>query len=198
MANVKNFAVTPVKKEVHTDNLDLIRNKILDLCEDYMVERGDQYIIPGEDFIPASSKVLDSSDLKALVESSLDLWLTSGRFSEKFEKELAKKFGSKKSILTVSGSAANLLAFSSLTSPMLKERRIRPGDGYLAAGTGQLQWRGYVGTARPRWLGDPSGGADGDIIGGGGTAGRAGGVFQARLFKRPHGFDAGRGDRRSG
>ncbi len=136
MANVKNFAVTPVKKEVHTDNLNLIRNKILDLCEDYMVERGDQYIIPGEDFIPASSKVLDSSDLKALVESSLDLWLTSGRFSEKFEKELAKKFGSKKSILTVSGSAANLLAFSSLTSPMLKERRIKPGDEVITVAAG--------------------------------------------------------------
>ncbi len=136
MANIKNFAVTPVKKEIYTDNLEQIRNKILDLCEDYMVERGDQYIIPGQDFIPASSKVLDSSDLKALVESSLDLWLTSGRFSEKFEKELAKKFGSKKSILTVSGSAANLLAFSSLTSPMLKERRIRPGDEVITVAAG--------------------------------------------------------------
>jgi CDP-6-deoxy-D-xylo-4-hexulose-3-dehydrase len=80
--------------------------------------------------------VLDTSDLKALINSSLDLWLTTGRFAEEFEKELAKKFTLRKALLTVSGSSANLLAFAALTSPKLGEKRLKKGDEVITVAAG--------------------------------------------------------------
>ena len=128
--------LSAVKIEFNDNKLKEIRSKILDLCEEYMEAREKPLYNPGVDIIPASSKILDASDLKALVNSSLDLWLTTGRFAEEFANELAKKFTLKKAILTVSGSSANLLAFSSLTSPKLGEKRIKKNDEVITVAAG--------------------------------------------------------------
>jgi CDP-6-deoxy-D-xylo-4-hexulose-3-dehydrase len=92
--------------------------------------------IPGETYIPPSGKVLDADDCAALVDASLDMWLTAGRNAKKFEEQLARKFGTKLAKLTVSGSAANLLAFATLTSWKLKDARIAPGDEVITVAAG--------------------------------------------------------------
>ncbi|OHB63642.1 MAG: lipopolysaccharide biosynthesis protein RfbH [Planctomycetes bacterium RBG_13_62_9] len=83
---------------------------------------------PGKTYVPASGKVVDGEDLNALIQASLDLWLTSGRFTEAFERQFAGFLGVKHCCLVNSGSSANLLAVSALTSPKLGDRRLRPGD----------------------------------------------------------------------
>lgn len=83
--------------------------------------------IPGETYIPPSGKIVDGLDVAAMVDACLDGWLTAGRFSNSFEDALARRMGTKRASLTVSGSAANLLAFAALTSFKLKNP-IRPGD----------------------------------------------------------------------
>ena len=76
---------------------------------------------PGKTYIPASAKVLDEEDLAQLIEASLDLWLTAGRFAREFESSLPAYFGSSASALLVnSGSSASLVAISSLGAPMLE------------------------------------------------------------------------------
>ena len=78
--------------------------------------------------IPYAARVYDEQEMVSLVDSALDFWLTSGRFAKQFEMELAKFLGVKYCALVNSGSSANLLAFMTLTSPLLKERAIHPGD----------------------------------------------------------------------
>ncbi len=80
------------------------------------------------DRIPYAGRVFDDREIAALIDASLDFWLTTGRYAEKFEKEFAKFLGVKYCSLTNSGSSANLLAFMALTSPKLKEKRINKGD----------------------------------------------------------------------
>ena len=92
--------------------------------------------IPGKTYIPPSGKVMDGDDCAILVDSALDMWLTGGRYADKFEKTLANKFGRKISKLTVSGSAANLLAFSTLTSPKLGKNKIKPGSEVITVAAG--------------------------------------------------------------
>ena len=128
--------LSAVRVDFNSLKLDKLRSKILSLCENYMNIREKPTYRPGIDVIPASSKILDTSDLRALVDSSLDLWLTEGRFAEQFSDEVAKKFTSKKAILTVSGSSANLLAFSALTSPKLGNKRIKKGDEVITVAAG--------------------------------------------------------------
>jgi len=84
--------------------------------------------IPGKTYIRYAGRVYDDEEMKALVDSALDFWLTAGRFAKQFEAEFAKFLGVKHCILTNSGSSANLLAISALTSPKLGERRLKPGD----------------------------------------------------------------------
>jgi CDP-6-deoxy-D-xylo-4-hexulose-3-dehydrase len=91
---------------------------------------------PGVTPIPVSGKVLDSFELINMVEASLDGWLTSGRFNEAFEKKLSQYLGVKYLATTNSGSSANLLAFSALTSPKLNGRAIKPGDEVIAVAAG--------------------------------------------------------------
>ncbi|MCE6990954.1 lipopolysaccharide biosynthesis protein RfbH [Dyadobacter sp. CY323] len=93
-------------------------------------------VIPGEDYIPVTGKVLDAEDLLMGVDSVLDGWLTTGRFGKKFEYEFAKYFGSKSSVLVNSGSSANLCAFYALTSPKLGDRQIKPGDEVITVAAG--------------------------------------------------------------
>jgi CDP-4-dehydro-6-deoxyglucose reductase, E1 len=92
--------------------------------------------IPGQSYVPVSGKVLDAEDLTMLIDSSMDMWLTGGRFTRDFERELAKRNGGSWSRLTVSGSAANLLAFTTLTSPKLGAERILPGSEVITVAAG--------------------------------------------------------------
>lgn len=93
-------------------------------------------IVPGENFIPITGKVIDEEDVLWGIESIMDAWFTAGRFSVKLERELARYFGSRFSLLVNSGSSANLLAFYALTSPKLKERAIKPGDEIITVAAG--------------------------------------------------------------
>ena len=93
-------------------------------------------IIPGESYIPVSGKVIDEEDILWGIESMMDAWLTAGRFSLKLERELARYFGSRFSLLVNSGSSANLLAFYALTSPKLLDRAIKPGDEIITVAAG--------------------------------------------------------------
>lgn len=93
-------------------------------------------IIPGESYIPPSGKVLDASDLTNLLESSLDLWLTAGRFANEFEKRFALFMNQKFCLLVNSGSSANLVAFAALTSPSLGDRQVKPGDEVITVAAG--------------------------------------------------------------
>ena len=92
--------------------------------------------IPGESPVPVSGKVLDADDLVALVDSSLDGWLTAGRFTRDFERELAKFVGARSALFVNSGSSANLVALSGLTSPKLGNKALKPGDEVLTVAMG--------------------------------------------------------------
>lgn len=93
-------------------------------------------IVPGRDYIPVSGKVLDENDILFGIDATIDSWLTSGRYSESFEKNLTNYVGSKNALLVNSGSSANLAAFYSLTSPTLKKRALLPGDEIITVSAG--------------------------------------------------------------
>ncbi|TSA57090.1 lipopolysaccharide biosynthesis protein RfbH [bacterium] len=86
--------------------------------------------------IPYAGRVFDEKELLALVDASLDFWLTAGRYADKFESDLADFLGAKYCLLTNSGSSANLLAVSALTSPLLKSRQLKPGDEVITTACG--------------------------------------------------------------
>jgi CDP-6-deoxy-D-xylo-4-hexulose-3-dehydrase len=91
---------------------------------------------PGQSSVAVSGRVFDSSDVKSLIDASLEFWLTTGRFNDQFQSELANKIGIR-SVLTVnSGSSANLVAFSALTSPLLRERQMPAGSEFITAAAG--------------------------------------------------------------
>lgn len=90
---------------------------------------------PGER-IPYAGRVFDQREIENLVDSSLDFWLTTGRYAEQFERDFAQFLGIRHCSLVNSGSSANLLAFMALTSPKLGERRIRPGDEVITVAAG--------------------------------------------------------------
>lgn len=106
-----------------------IKNQILQLVEQYStLHFAPKPFAAGETTVPPSGKVLGASELKNMVEASLDGWLTSGRFNKAFEKRFAEFVGVRHALTTTSGSSANLLAFTALTSPKLGERALKPGD----------------------------------------------------------------------
>ena len=86
--------------------------------------------------IPTSGKVLDKSDLFNMIDASLDMWLTAGRFAEEFEKEFPKSLGAKYCAIVNSGSSANLIALSALTSYKLGKKRLKPGDEVITVAAG--------------------------------------------------------------
>ncbi|MBF0460529.1 MAG: lipopolysaccharide biosynthesis protein RfbH [Magnetococcales bacterium] len=92
--------------------------------------------IPGQSRIPYGGRVFDEQELIHLVDSSLDFWLTTGRYADRFEAEFAQFLGVRRCLLVNSGSSANLLAFMVLTLPELGERRIRPGDEVITVAAG--------------------------------------------------------------
>jgi CDP-6-deoxy-D-xylo-4-hexulose-3-dehydrase len=119
------------------DNSDLIRNQIGKLVEEYAaIKYVPKAFEPSSTVIPPSGKVLDGNELKAMVDASLDGWLTLGRFNEAFEKKLADYLGVRYLLTTNSGSSANLLAFSALTSSKLGDRAIQPGDEVISVAAG--------------------------------------------------------------
>ncbi len=113
------------------------RQDVIASAQDYFLKNiAGKKIRPGLDYIPASGKVVDQDDLAHLIDSSLDLWLTSGRFAATFEKEFAAMMNHNFCLLTNSGSSANLLAFTALTSPLLAERQIKQGDEVITVAAG--------------------------------------------------------------
>ena len=114
-----------------------MREEIVQKSKEYFKGILDQKkIIPGESYIPASGKVMDPDDMGNLIEASLDMWLTAGRFHKQFEREFAHYMDQKHCLLVNSGSSANLVAFSALTSSRLKERQIKPGDEVITVAAG--------------------------------------------------------------
>jgi CDP-4-dehydro-6-deoxyglucose reductase, E1 len=111
-----------------------LRKQILALVHDYHKERfPDKAFVPGVTSVRFAGRVFDESELQAAVDASLDFWLTSGRYSETFESEIAGFVGTEFAFLVNSGSSANLLALTALTSPLLGERRLKKGDEVIAA-----------------------------------------------------------------
>jgi CDP-6-deoxy-D-xylo-4-hexulose-3-dehydrase len=91
---------------------------------------------PGTSAVPCAGRVFDAEELVLLVESALDFWLTTGRFADRFERGFAARFGLRHALLVNSGSSANLVAVSCLTSPKLGDRRLRPGDEVITVAAG--------------------------------------------------------------
>ena len=92
--------------------------------------------VPGETTVPYAGRVFDGDEVEAAISATLDFWLTLGPEGEAFEAELAQYLGIKRSLLVNSGSSANLVALSALTSPKLGERQLRPGDEVITAAAG--------------------------------------------------------------
>ena len=116
---------------------DQIRADISKLVQEYAdLVFGVKEFEAGITAIPAAGKVIDAAEIKNMVEASLDGWLTTGRFNDSFEKELAKFLGVKHLITVNSGSSANLIAFNTLTSPKLGARAIKPGDEVIGVAAG--------------------------------------------------------------
>lgn len=114
-----------------------IRKRISELVEQYAaIEFAHQKFEPGQTLVPPSGKLIGAEELQNMVEASLDGWLTTGRFNAEFEKQLAAFIGVKYLITVNSGSSANLVAFSALTSPKLGERAIQKGDEVIGVAAG--------------------------------------------------------------
>ncbi|MDP4099366.1 lipopolysaccharide biosynthesis protein RfbH [Paenibacillus sp. P96] len=114
-----------------------LRNKILELSAEYHDLKWSKKVFrPGVDYIPVSGKVFDSDELANLLDASLDFVLTTHRYAQAFEKEFASIMNNRYAMLTNSGSSANLLAFSTLTSPRLGDRRIEPGSEVISVAAG--------------------------------------------------------------
>ena len=120
-----------------TSELDVLRDEILTLTRKYADKLlAPKSFTPGEDPVPVSGKVLTSEDFSALVDSSLDGWLTAGRFTADFERALAQFVGTRHALFVNSGSSANLVALSGLTSPKLGDRALKAGDEVLTVAMG--------------------------------------------------------------
>jgi CDP-6-deoxy-D-xylo-4-hexulose-3-dehydrase len=118
-------------------NILEIKSKILNLVLNYSkINFKEKEFIPGVSEVPVSGKVIGALELQNMVEASLDGWLTSGRFNLQFEEKLSKFLGIKCLLTVNSGSSANLIAFSTLTSPKLKERAIQKGDEVISVAAG--------------------------------------------------------------
>lgn len=116
---------------------DSLRKQIAELVSEYAaLQYAEKPFEPGTSVIPPSGKVIGETELQYMVAASLDGWLTTGRFNEQFEKALAEFIGIKHLITVNSGSSANLVAFSTLTSPKLGERAIKKGDEVIGVAAG--------------------------------------------------------------
>ena len=115
-----------------TEAREYILQQVKDYCNKYHTKK--EYHVG--DRIPYASRVYDSNEMCNLVDSALEFWLTSGRYTEQFETEFAKYLGTRYCSLVNSGSSANLIAFMALTSPLLKERQVKRGDEIITVAAG--------------------------------------------------------------
>ena len=114
-----------------------LRQQILGLCAQYFLETSSPTEFkPGQSTVPVSGKVIDAADVSAVVNSALDAWFTTGHFAKDFERKLSRFVGVRCASLVNSGSSANLVAVSALTSPKLGDRRLRPGDEVITVAAG--------------------------------------------------------------
>lgn len=120
-----------------TSRADALRAQILDLVGQYHDEAFvEEPFTPGETVVRCAGRVFDQGEIASLVDSALDFWLTAGRFSDRFEKGLSDYLGVRHTRLVNSGSSANLLALSALTSPRLGDKRLQPGDEVITVAAG--------------------------------------------------------------
>ena len=114
-----------------------LKQRILALVAEYYEEEfTEKAFIEGETAVPVSGRTFDDKELVNLVDSSLEFWLTTGRYAEQFERAFARKIGVRHALLCNSGSSANLLALSTLTSPKLEDRQIKAGDEVITVAAG--------------------------------------------------------------
>lgn len=120
-----------------SEQSDRLRHEILQLVESYQAEEfPEKPFVPGETPVPVSGKVFDSDEMTHLVDASLDFWLTTGRYALQFERQFARYFGLRHAFLCNSGSSANLLALSALTSYKLGAEALKPGDEVITVAAG--------------------------------------------------------------
>ncbi len=114
-----------------------VKKEIFNKVKEYylLAHKKDEFA-PGKSSIQYAGRVYDEKEMVNLVDSALDFWLTAGRFAKQFEKEFAEFLGVKHCLLTNSGSSANLLAISALTSPTLEEKQLKPGDEVITVAAG--------------------------------------------------------------
>jgi len=119
-----------------TEEIKKLRDNILNMTKEYYhTNWPNQTFNPGKDFVPVSGKVFDEEEVTSLIDASLDFWLTTGRYAKQFEPELVR-IGTKYAILTNSGSSANLLALTALTSDLLGNKALKPGDEVITVAAG--------------------------------------------------------------
>jgi CDP-6-deoxy-D-xylo-4-hexulose-3-dehydrase len=119
-----------------TERAKQLKSQILDLVGEYFkIVHAPKEFIPGQSPVPVSGKVFGAEEVQMLVESSLDFWLTTGRFNAEFEKRLREFLGVRFALTCNSGSSANLIAMSALNSPMV-DNHLKPGDEVITCSTG--------------------------------------------------------------
>jgi CDP-6-deoxy-D-xylo-4-hexulose-3-dehydrase len=127
----------PIQLATPADPGAALRAQIGELVKQYAeLTLAPKPFVPGQSPVPVSGKVLGAKELQYMVDASLDAWLTTGRFNTAFEQRLAQYLGVKHLITVNSGSSANLVAFSTLTSPRLGDRAIKPGDEVIGVAAG--------------------------------------------------------------
>src|SRR5712672_2146527 len=133
-----SVSLSPPRKKPDSQTEALaIQRQIHDLVErHFALKHGSKPFSPGETPVPVSGRCFDASDVKALVDSALDFWLTAGPYNEQFQTNLAKRIGVRYALTVNSGSSANLVAFSALTSPLLRERQVPAGSEVITAAAG--------------------------------------------------------------
>jgi CDP-4-dehydro-6-deoxyglucose reductase, E1 len=120
-----------------SEKSELLRKQILELTAEYHAEAFPaREFVPGVSTVPVSGKVIRADDIGSVVESALDGWFTTGRFAKDFERKLARFFGLRSASLVNSGSSANLVALSALTSPKLGDRALKSGDEVITVAAG--------------------------------------------------------------
>lgn len=127
----------PLAAREFTQETEVLRGRILEMVEEYArIAHGEKPFVPGKSPVAVSGKVYGCEELRALVDASLDFWLTTGRYNALFERRLARALGLRYALTTNSGSSANLLALSALTSPLLGKDAVGPGDEVITVAAG--------------------------------------------------------------
>ncbi|MFM6521321.1 MAG: aminotransferase class I/II-fold pyridoxal phosphate-dependent enzyme, partial [Microcystis panniformis] len=126
-------SISPPNTNTETE----LRSQVFQTVQEYYKHKFQpRAFVAGQTYIPASGKVFDEQELVKLVDSSLDFWLTTGRYAAEFEERFAQWMGVKHCLLVNSGSSANLVALSALTSPKLGEKQLKPGDEVITVAAG--------------------------------------------------------------